>query len=92
MQADPGDEAAGWQAIDDQIRAQAAEVLDQLGVKWTFQVSTGDPAAELEATAASRKGDLIVVGSRGHTVSRIRPVAISTGPTASMTTSRPRSW
>jgi nucleotide-binding universal stress UspA family protein len=68
MQADPGDVEAGWQMIDDQIRARAAEVLDQLGVKWTFQVRTGEPAAELEVAAAGEKADLIVVGSRGHAV------------------------
>lgn len=68
MQVDPSDVEVGWQAIDDQVREQAAEVLDQLGVKWTFQVYAGEPAAELEAAAAGQKADLMVVGSRGHMV------------------------
>jgi nucleotide-binding universal stress UspA family protein len=68
MPVDPGDVEAAWQATDDLVRAQAAEVLDPLGVKWTFQVRTGESAAELEAVAADRDADLIVVGSRGHVI------------------------
>lgn len=68
MPADPGDLEAAWKATDDLVRAQTAEVLDPLGVRWTFQPRSGEPAAKLEAAAADREADLIVVGSRGHVV------------------------
>jgi hypothetical protein len=54
MPADPGDVEAAWKATDDLVRAQTAEVLDPLGVRWTFQPRSGEPAAELEAVATDR--------------------------------------
>jgi nucleotide-binding universal stress UspA family protein len=55
-------------AIEELARKRTAQALDPLDVPWTFQVRTGEPAAELEQAAAEQRADLIVVGSQGHTV------------------------
>jgi nucleotide-binding universal stress UspA family protein len=57
---------ARWKEADRLVPERTADVLDPLGVPWRFEVRTGEPAAELEALAAERRADMIVVGNRGH--------------------------
>jgi nucleotide-binding universal stress UspA family protein len=56
----------GWKQADLLVSRRAAEVLGPLGVPWRFEVRTGETATELEALAAERGADMVVVGNRGH--------------------------
>jgi nucleotide-binding universal stress UspA family protein len=55
-----------WRDEDRLVIERTSGALEQLEVPWRFAARTGEPAAELEALAAERHGDMIVVGSRGH--------------------------
>ena len=48
--------------------AEAAAVLDPLGVSWQLHTSSGDPVAELDRSAGEHGADLIVIGGRGNTM------------------------
>jgi nucleotide-binding universal stress UspA family protein len=68
-------------AFVDELRRNAATYLDSAGVRWEFVHHRGDPAHGLEAVAAERHADCIVVG-RGGGVTRFlindakRPVVV----------------
>ena len=72
-------EAAG--ALVEEMHQAAAAYLDPFGVRWELVHYRGDPAHGLEAVAADRRADCIVVG-RGGGVARTlvnqahRPVVV----------------
>jgi nucleotide-binding universal stress UspA family protein len=69
----PMDLVAYWEAQERLASSRAAGVLDELGVAWRLEARTGDPAVQLELGADENGADLVVVGSRGHSVTH-RPL------------------
>ena len=52
--------------IMQELAAQAAPVLAERGIEWEMLHGQGEPAAVLEAVAAQRRADCIVVGRSRH--------------------------
>jgi nucleotide-binding universal stress UspA family protein len=66
----------------EQLRAEVAPVLDELGIGWEFVHRRGDVPSELEATAEQKRADSIVVGrssSRAHQVIGSVPIRLVRG-------------
>ena len=57
-----------WRGLELSVSRRTAEVLDGLGVACRLEVLVGDPAVELERAAGEHGADLIVVGTRGHSL------------------------
>jgi nucleotide-binding universal stress UspA family protein len=79
MPADPGSEQADRETAEQELHGRLAEVLGPLGLKWSFETRTGEPAEQLELLAGERDADMIVVGSRGHVVTH--PLLLGSVPT-----------
>ena len=59
---------AYWEDQERLASSRAVGVLNKFGVAWRLEVRTGDPAVQLERAAEEHGADLIVVGTRGHSV------------------------
>lgn len=53
-------------ALAEVCRRNCADILDDAGVRWTFEVRHGKPVDELIDAAAEHSATYIVVGRHGH--------------------------
>src|SRR2546423_14888929 len=66
-------------AIEKEARSQVEDALRDCGVEWDFVSAFGDPADQLEATAAELGAAMIVIGSQGKgAVQRLLLGSVST--------------
>lgn len=56
----------GLDSVQTVAYAQSVAILDPLGIRWCFEVRTGQPAAELMCAAKYRGAETIVVAGRRH--------------------------
>jgi nucleotide-binding universal stress UspA family protein len=59
---------AALEQTETHVRAEVSDRLSGIGLGWSFEPASGDPAAELIRVAAARHADAIVVGGKSHGV------------------------
>jgi nucleotide-binding universal stress UspA family protein len=60
--------AEALEQAEEEARAEASNRLSGTGIDWSFEVTRGDPAAELIRFAAAHHAAAIIIGGKAHGV------------------------